>query len=609
MTQAKNNVCRCFGLYALLLLLTGCASLELEDGTWADSENESTQTQSDTTTPLDLPGTISDQTIRLSAEQLEQSAANKPHPEKDELLLYAASAYLDKGKLNKAEALLEQTNQQKLPQILQLRKEALYAALAIEHNDLNKAHEIINHLQAYKSSDPVFNDWIILAQTKLYKKEGDFLQLLEVMNLQSDLLQNEQKQQHLQQIWTLVQEQNLEQLNLYKQQTRRKSELGWIELGIIDKKRSITPPAIWQQSLILWQNAYQDHPAKTVHNQYSEAVAAELDESGVYPNSAIALLLPLSSAYQEIAQTIRDGFQAAAAAKGHRVKVYDTGPNLDQVQDRYQQAISQGAQIIVGPLGKAAVNNLVHATDLVKPTILLGSIDIVEDMMLTPETFMFSLDPEHEAETIANLAYNRGYNRAAILYPESGRGKRLNHAFIQRWQQLGGNIAASIPYNNELYEAITPVNRLLSSASPDVIFLASNAQHGRLLSQVIGERRPNTAIFATSSIYSGQFDPTRDFVLDNVIFTDMPWMINGFSNAQFRKQQLATDRLQAPNSLDRYFAFGVDAYALAIRLPQFMRQPGASIKGVTGNIQLQGNRFRLTRSLVQFVEGKPEPVN
>ena len=82
-----------------------------------------------------------------------------------------------------------------------------------------------------------------------------------------------------------------------------------------------------------------------------------------------------------------------------------------------------------------------------------------------------------------------------------------------------------------------------------------------------------------------------------------------FSNAQFRKQQLAADRLDSPNSLDRYFAFGVDAYALAARLPQFMQQPGAAIKGVTGNIQLQGNRFHITRPLVQFVEGTPEPVN
>ncbi len=398
-------------------------------------------------------------------------------------------------------------------------------------------------------------------------------------------------------------------MNLSKQQTRRKPELGWIELGIIEKKRDLIPPLIWQQSLSLWESAYKDHPAVDIYQQLTETVMTELDDSGLRSNSRIALMLPLSSPYREIAETIRDGFKAASAAKGQRVSVYDTGSNVDLVVSKYQQAIAQGAQIIVGPLGKVAANKLATEAEIVRPTILLGTINTSDDISLSEQTFMFSLDPEHEAESIANLAYNRGYNRAAVLYPESGRGKRLNNAFIRRWRELGGSVTSSVAYDNDLYEAVTPVNRLLSSSSPDIIFLASNAQQGRLISQVIGKRRPNTAIFATSSIYSGQSDPTRDFVLDNVIFTDMPWMINGFSNAQFRKQQLAADRIDSVNSLDRYFAFGVDAYTLASRLPQFMQQPGASIKGVTGNIQLRGNRFTLTRPLVQFVDGAPRPVN
>lgn len=609
MTQAKNNVCRCFGVIALILLIAGCANLEVENGTWADTDDNTTQTQTDTTTPINEDSSQIDETNRLSAQELEQSAANKDHPEKEELLLYAASAYLDQGSLAKASELLEQTNQNKLPPLLQLRKEALYAALAIEENNLDQAEQIIERLRSYRSKDPVFNDWIILAETKLLERRGSFLPLLELLTAQTTSIEDTQKQQHLEEIWTLVSEQSLEQLNQSRQKASREPELGWIELGIIDKKRDLSPPAIWQQSLNLWESAYKDHPANDEYERLSETVSTELDDSGLRTNSSIALLLPLSSSYQEIAETIRDGFKAASAAKGQRVRIYDTGSNMDQVVAKYQQAIAQGAQIIVGPLGKAASSKLANEADIVRPTILLGSVDRTEETVMTPETFMFSLDPEHEARSIANLAYNRGYNRAAVLYAESGRGKRLNNGFTRRWRELGGSITSSVSYDNDLYEAVTPVERLLSSVSPDIIFLASSAQQGRLLSQVISKRRPNVAIYATSSIYSGQSDPTRDFVLDNVIFTDMPWMISGFSNAQFRKQQLAADRLKSPNSLDRYYAFGVDAYALASRLPQFMRQPGASIKGVTGNIQLQGNRFALTRPLVQFVEGIPKPVN
>ncbi len=198
MTQAKNNVCRCFGVIALIALLIGCANLELQDGTWADGEDKSPGTQTENTTSADQDGM---QTNSLSAEELEQSAANKEHPEKEELLLYAASAYLDRGDLTKTARLLEQTNQNKLPQLLQLRKEALYAALAIEKNDLDQAEQIIEQLRAYKSKDPVFNNWIMLAESKLLERRGDFLQLLELLTAQTTSIDETQKQQHLEEIW------------------------------------------------------------------------------------------------------------------------------------------------------------------------------------------------------------------------------------------------------------------------------------------------------------------------------------------------------------------------------------------------------------------------
>jgi len=426
MTQAKNNVCRCFGVITAIALLTSCANLELQDGTWADNEDKPSETQTDTTTPIDQNDSGISSTNGLSAEELEQSAVNKKHPEKEELQLYAASAYLDRGELIKTASLLEQTNQNKLPQLLQLRKEALYAALAIENNDLEQAEQIIERLRSFRSKDPVFNNWIILAETKLLERRGNFLQLLELLTGQTTSIDEQQKQQHLEKIWALVKEQSLENLKLSKQQSRRKPEMGWIELGIIDKKHDLIPPAIWQQSLSLWENEYKNHSAIDIYQKLSETVATELDERNLNSNSNIALLLPLSSPYQEIAETIRDGFKSASSKKGQRVSVYDTGSNMDQIVAKYQQAIAQGAQIIVGPLGKAAANKLASEVEIVRPTLLLGSINKSDDIDLSAQTFMFSLDPEHEAESIANLAYNRGYSRAAVLYPESGRGKRLN---------------------------------------------------------------------------------------------------------------------------------------------------------------------------------------
>ena len=617
MTQAKLNFCRSFGIFLYTCLLIGCASIEVEDGTWADVEEEPTETTESTTAIKDESGQIEQigqlDSGRLSGREFEQSAADKLSPEKEELLQYAVSAYLDEQNLQKASLLLDQIAAQQLPQTLYLRQQTLLAALYIKQNNNANAATIIESLDQYESEDPVFLDWRRLVQAQLNLGETNFLTSLELLNRQttseSNLVQNNQNQA----VWLFINNQSLQTLEQSRLSTSDRNLLGWIELGIIQKKHGQITDDLWQQSIELWASAYRDHPAYTIQQQLQASPASiNLDQSEFVSNSRIALLLPISSAYGEIATTIRDGFIAASEAQGTIVSVYDTGAGTDQIVAKYQQALFSGAQIIVGPLGNVAVNHLAQTNEIVKPTILLGTITPTQPVAVySPNTFTFSLDPEHEAKTLAQQAYNRGYSRIAILYPDTNRGKRLNSAFTQTWRNLGGNVAASIVYANDLYEAGEPVERLFSAggSTADAVFLASNAQQGRLLSQALFKRVPEISIFATSSIYSGEPEPTRDFVLNNVIFSDMPWMIEGFSQAQIVKQQLTVDQQANSDSLSRFFAFGVDAFTLAAKLPQFMDQNNAFINGVTGTIALENDMFILTRPLIQFVEGLPSPIN
>ena len=612
MTQESVNFCRSFAIFILASLLIGCTSLELEDGDWADGEDSESQ-PSDSTSPIeDETGQIELlDTGTFSGEEFEISAANKDSPEKEELQLYAVSAYLDEFNLTRASELLEQLNQNQLPETLYLRQQVLFAALYIKQNDRQQAELLIENLLENDSEDEVFNDWLRLAQAQLNLDSSDFLASLELLsqdiNNENTATQGNQNQA----VWLFVRSQTLESLESARIQTSDNKLLGWIELGIIDKKRGQIADQLWQQSVNLWAGTYPGHEAYPVYQQLASESLVSLDNSAVRSAGRIALLLPLSSPYAEIAEIIRDGFVAASIAQGHTVSIFDTGAGTDNVVNAYRQAVFQGAQIVVGPLGKLASTHLAQTDELVKPTILLGTVALEdEEFELSPQAFMYSLDPEHEAQSLARQAYNRGFNRAAILYPDSTRGKRLNTAFVQTWAQMGGTVATSIVYPRDLYEAQETVDRLLSSATyPDVIFLASNSQQGRLLSQSIHKNLENTAIFATSSIYSGQAEPTRDFVLNDVIFSDMPWMIEGFSQAQFKKQQLNMSEELSSDSLSRFFAFGVDAYTLALRLPQFMDQPGSSISGVTGMLTLDDDRFVLNRPLVQFVDGIPQPVN
>lgn len=617
MTQAKFNFCHCFGIIIFACTLAGCVSLETEDGNWADVQQQSGRSSDSTNAIKDESGQVEQieihDTGRMTGQQFERSAADKTSPEKEELLLYAVSAYLDEQNLSKAAQLLEQTGAQQLPQQLYLRQQALYAALYIKQNNRQDAAKIVERLNNYTSDDPVFIDWLQLIQAQMNLDYSNFLASLKLLNRQTGSNNTIVRDSQNQAIWSLIKRQTLETLEQARMSTSENDLLGWIELGIIDKKRGQISTDLHQQSTDLWVSAYPQHPASQILDQMSSSPSPLiLDRSEFNPDTHIALLLPISSDYADIATAIRDGFQAASEARGTIARVYDTGSGIDQIIPTYRQALLSGADVVVGPLGNTVVNYLARTAEIVRPTILLGTLaPATAQQDYSANTFSYSLDPEHEAESLAQRAYNRGFTRIAILYPDSSRGKRLNSAFAQSWRNLGGTVSSSIVYSNDLYEAGETVDRLLDSGgkSADAIFLASNSQQGRLLSQTIFKRLPDITIFATSSIYSGQPDPTRDFVLNNIIYSDMPWMIEGYSQAQFTRQQLIAEDGSASDSLSRYFAFGVDAHALATRLPQFVAQNNAYFSGVTGNIQLDGRTFVLTRPLIQFVEGIPRPVN
>src|SRR3990167_8979148 len=98
----------------------------------------------------------------------------------------------------------------------------------------------------------------------------------------------------------------------------------------------------------------------------------------------IALLLPLQCKYRQSAIAIQNGFMTAhyaAAAKldtgksAPTIRVYDS-TDIRNFMNVYRQAVNDGADIIVGPLQKENVHQLVITkTELPVPTIALNTDD------------------------------------------------------------------------------------------------------------------------------------------------------------------------------------------------------------------------------------------
>jgi outer membrane PBP1 activator LpoA protein len=350
----------------------------------------------------------------------------------------------------------------------------------------------------------------------------------------------------------------------------------------------------------------------------------------------IALLLPLSSEHALAAQAVRDGFQAmhAASTRSHKptVKIYDIGANPAQAPLTYSAAVRDGAQLVVGPLGLEAADQLVKRGALEVPTLLLSHTDQGVGTAGQP-LFQFGLPPEQEAVQAAERAYLDGHRQAAVLTPNSAWGQRLAKAFNDAWLRLGGWVVDSQTYAPDQNDYTEPVKRLLNIAQSearknalearlgaklkfeprprddvDFIFLGADAKHARLIKpQINYHRAARLPVYATSHVFTGRGDPGLDADLDGIVFGDMPWLLVGDGKIEQLRSTVQRGWPYARSQLDRLYALGVDAYAIIPWLNRIGADSGARFNGVTSGLSLERDG-RLHRQLVwaKFKKGVPQ---
>src|SRR5262245_46968515 len=139
---------------------------------------------------------------------------------------------------------------------------------------------------------------------------------------------------------------------------------GWLALAPLT---STSGPEL-RRSLLGWRQTYPSHPAAA--GLLAELLASQ--RSTEFP-SQIALLLPLSSQQRAFALAIQDGFMAAHLKSSNNsstsVRVYDSA-RLGS-SEAYLQAQLDGADFIVGPLGRAEVDEVIAQAGFV-PTLALN---------------------------------------------------------------------------------------------------------------------------------------------------------------------------------------------------------------------------------------------
>ncbi|MEY2168358.1 MULTISPECIES: penicillin-binding protein activator [unclassified Rhodanobacter] len=366
---------------------------------------------------------------------------------------------------------------------------------------------------------------------------------------------------------------------------------------------------------------------------------AEVREGYKMP-ARVALLLPTSGAFAAASDAIREGFFAAYAedARTHAprasVRIYDTQGSADGALKAYQQAASDGAQLVVGPLTRGAVAALFGQPKLPVPVLALNHPD--SKQLPATDASEFGLLPETEGAQAADHMIERGLHQAYVVISSDDFAQRAAGAFKAELLARGGEVTgmATLPagganYANLIANLHLPASATPGAATPDTSNPASSASTSAVASTTASDAgifismRPNQArlllpqlqiakialpVFGTSHVYAGSDNPTADGDLNGVEFCDAPWLFDAQPGLPHH-DDIATLLPAARDGSARLFAFGMDAWNLVPYLDWLRDHPGSYLPGASG--QLTADQFgRIRRVLIwaKFQNGLARPL-
>ena len=581
-------------IVGMLLILTACTSTSVPDQADFESAMPTSQLEGDEEMLQAL----------LARGSLAES------PQKQQLLYQAALVLGNLKRDEEALQLLETLDTDDIPLPLAtnilLQQARLYADLGRSDSALQTLTTA--RLEQLPRLDNATQMSIRLYRAELYSESGRFLESAIERILVDHLLPLNMVPLNHEQIWNALTALEARRLGELAQTDRRFEFQGWFELAVIGKayQYNLDRKVV---ELGRWRNSWNRHPAAVYMPQAMQLVETMAQER---PDT-IALLLPLDSVSGTV---IRDGFLSAYydvmqfGGKVPKLLFYNTSNSTDILQD-YNQAISNGAQMIIGPLGKQHVARLHNESSLPVPTLALNNVE--GSRPYSNKLYQFALSPENEAVQIAERAWHDGHRYAAILSPApSGDNfyQRKRDSFIDHWLSLGGQIVTQEVYRQDytgIVETLLNIDesearknsleRLINEdlaftqrrrQDIDFIFLIAQPGPARQINPTLAYLYAgDIPVYASQDVYSGIPRPLEDNDLNGIIFGDSPWLLN--FNDELKTK--ATNLFPQNNALTlRLQAFGIDAFRLYPRLRQLEDIPDSQIYGATGLLKLGDNR-------------------
>ena len=590
-----------FGLIVTASLLAGCST-----------PNVPPQVV-DATTPAQAAG----------VDELLSQARDAAPIRSAELRLQAARLLTRQGERERAEQILAEIDTSILPPSLAFEIAKLRAGEAMQQNQADAALRYLDR-RRFTALPPTQQAELNELRADAWIARNDQVAASRELIMSSLLVQDDQeRQRYHDQIWQLLQSISDADLRRALQADNSYHEQGWFELAEMMRASGDLPSR--EAALERWRQLWLAHPALS----QPPTGLMGLQQSGeIIQARKIAVALPMSGDLARPASAILEGIRAAQEVKRRQgqtpaqLVVIDSS-NYQSADQIVQAARLQGAELIIGPLDRSLVAQLSNQPERTLPVLALNPAPAGPS---TP--WQLELSSEHGARMVARQALADGHRNLLLITPAADWGDRIQAVMREELSAGGGRVVGTLRYqpgNN--YDAQI-AGLLLTEQSQqreqqlrellrhklefqerrrqdaDAILLTALPDAARLIKPMLDYHfAADLPVYATSHLYPGYPNATRDADLNNILFCDLPWILEPPSEAQ---RLLISQGKETRSRFGRLYALGVDTINLYPWLDQLQRAPGAFIKGETGQLSLGADRrVQRTLSCSRFVNGIP----
>lgn len=554
----------------------------------------------------------------MPAEAYLALARNQAGSDRQSLQLMAAGRYIYDGQWQEGQKLL--SSMESLPPELVREKNLLLAKINLIRQQPKLAITTLAIIHEPESMPLYYQIQYHEMLAVAYRTTGNTLDALNERIKLESLLPNEASRSNNRRVlWVMLATLPAEELNSFAVEAANGSILdGWIQLAVIART---SPEQVNKtlRHLQQWQSQYPQHPG----NMILPSPLAKVQPHLLDQPKKIALLLPLTGKLAGPGNAVRDGFIQAYEGMHQSGAIELVSYDTDKVSvvALYQQAIADGADYVVGPLGKNDVKQVAGINHPV-PTLLLN--DTAQNVK--QNAYQFSLSPINEAKQVASRARKNGHTRALVIAPASPWGDEVAVAFTSQWRRSGGEVVETMRYSQtenmgpavkkllHAEEMVRPsqghpaaLDKKVSAKSLrrqdfDMIFmLAYPSQARQIMPMLRYYYAGDVPVYATSAVYSGSANAQKDRDLEGVQFCDMPWVFNHQMESKNWPEQW--------NSYNRLYALGKDSFILLTQLNQLLLFPAIGVNDNGGVLYLNSNQ-QITRILAwgKFNQGLAQEV-